>query len=238
MKPLFNKLNETIAIAVIAVLVIVFWLNFSGSEKEYGFICPSNFTDRKEYLDSVTQWVEKYQKDHPGAELDELMKVRDGLIEKYGCGSAPQEEVVKDKLDTEKLMAGIKYAESQREDPAADSLIKTTSEKELYNNPYIKHIRTAFNGYLDGTNTGVEEGTIGKNELDNGLKCGLDNFSRDYFKSEFTVIKTEKNDYGGIVSYIAFLNNPDKVFWTWVYPYAGDDYTLRGFCEYAALIPQ
>lgn len=141
-------------------------------------------------------------------------------------------------IDTEKLMAGIKYAESQREDDAADSLIKTTNEKELYDNPYIKHIRTAFSGYLDGTNNGVEEGVIEKSELESGLKCGLDSFDKDYYKSEFTIIQTEKNDYGGIVAYIAFLNQPDKVFWAWVYQYGGGEYILRGFCEYAALIEQ
>ena len=84
----------------------------------------------------------------------------------------------------------------------------------------------------------LKEGTSEKSELESGLRCGLDSFDKNYFKSEFNVIKTEKNDYGGIVAYIAFLNNHDRVFWTWVYQYAGGEFTLRGFCEYAALIEQ
>jgi len=143
----------------------------------------------------------------------------------------------REEIDVEKLMAGIKYAESQREDEAADTLIKATNEKELYDNPYIKHLRVAFNGYLDGTNEGVESGVSEKSESESELKCGLGSFNRDYFKSEFFIIETEKNDYGGIVAYIAFENNPDRVFWAWVYQYGGGDYILRGFCEYAALKP-
>lgn len=228
------------ALVVIAMGVFVFF-TFRRAEKEYGFICPSDFTDRKEYMESVARWISEYQKDYPSATAEDMMAVRDRFSSKYHCGSAPIEAAdlpSEKELDTAKLMAGIKYAESQREDPAADAVIKTTNEKELYSNPYIKHIRTALNGYLDGTMNGVEEGTSEKSELDSGYRCGLDSFDKAYYKSEFTVLKVEKNDYGGVVAYIAFLNKPDTIFWSWVYQYAGGEYILRGFCENAALVEQ
>ena len=227
-----------VIIVVIVIGVFGFFI-FWGVGKEYGFVCPSDLETRESYLDSVTKWVAEYQKDYPNATTDELMKVRNALIEKHGCGSAPPEEAqANDQIDSQKLLDGIKYAESQREDAAADALIKTTNEKDLYDNPYIKHIRLAFNGYLSGTNDGVEEGTAETSELDSGYRCGLDSFDKDYYKSEFTVVKVEKNDYGGMVAYITFLNNPDTLFWAWVYQYGGGEYVLRGFCENAVLIEQ
>jgi len=239
----FDKLrgtNETVVIMVVIAMGVFGFFIFRGAENEYSFVCPSDFTDREEYIDSVDRWVSEYQKDYPDANSDKIMVVRDRLIEKYGCGSGPSEvtEGVEEEIDVEKLIAGIKYAESQREDEAADDVIKTTSEKEFYDNPYIKHLRTAFNGYLEGTNNGVEEGVAEKSKLESELKCGLGSFDKSYFKSNFNVIEVERNDYGGIVAYIAFSDKPDRVFWAWIYQYGGGDYTLRGFCEYAALIPQ
>ena len=135
-------------------------------------------------------------------------------------------------------MSGIKYAESQRYDEAAEDVINANNEEELYDNPYIKHLRVAFDGYLDGTNNGVEEGTKDKMKLDSGIKCGLDSFDKSYYKSRFSVVKVERNDYGGIQAYIAFIDKPDIMFWAWVYQYAGGEYVLRGFCENAKLNPE
>ncbi len=214
------------------------------NDGSFGFICPSSFETHDKYIGSVAQWVSRYTEKYPDAKVEELMAVRDRLIEKNKCGIPPfainasASSTVDAKMDTEKLMAGIKYAESQRVDKVADELIKTTNEKELYGNPYIKHLRTAFNGYLAGTNDGVEEGATDKSELEGGYRCGLDSFDKNYYKSEFTVVKVVKGDYGGVVAYITFLNKPDTLFWALVYQYGGGEYTLRGFCENAALIKQ
>ena len=237
---LVKKYKIYLSVGLVILAVILVFVFYNPKNDSFGFKCPSDFKTPEEYTDSVAKWVSEYAKEHSEAKVEEMMAVRDKLIEKYKCGKSPfaVDDNAENNIDTEKLMAGIKYAESQREDEAADAVIKTTSEKELYDNPYIKHLRKAFNGYLDGTNNGVEEGVTEKSELEGGLKCGLDSFDRDYYKSEFTIIKTEKNDYGGIVAYSAFLNQPDKVFWAWVYQYSGGEYILRGFCEYAALIEQ
>lgn len=126
--------------------------------------------------------------------------------------------------------------EAQREDEATDEVVDAKSEEELYDNPYIKHIRSALDGYLDGTNNGVEEGTTEKVELDSGTRCGLDTFDRDYYRSDFSVVKMGQNSYGGTEAYIAFDSKPDTLFWVWIYLRGDGEYTLRGFCEYAALI--
>jgi len=255
LKQILNKLkrtNETVIVLFVFLIIALFFIKVANNNSpnttlignipsEYGFICPSDFKIREDYKNSVKQWAEAYHKDYPNADIDELIKVRDGLIKKYGCGSAPLEEVqapTESQIDTEKLMAGIKYAESQREDKTADSLIVAKSEKEFNDNLYIKHIRVAFSGYLDGTNNGVEEGVMVKSKMDRGLRCGLDSFNKDYYKSEFFVIKVEKNDYGGIVAYIVFRDNLDTVFWAWIYQYGGGEYILRGFCEYSSVVEQ
>src|SRR3990167_1180419 len=205
-------------VAIIAGVLLVGWLLINSKDDTLSFKCPDEYTNPDEYIEIVALWASDYLKENPGATNEEVADARVVFLKEQGCENhfpgldskmvSELEEEANKQIDTEKLMAGIKYAESQRKDEDADSLIKSTNEKELYDNHYIKLLRTAFNGYLDGTNNGVEEGT------------------------------SEKNDYGGIVAYIAFLNNHDRVFWTWVYQYAGGEFTLRGFCEYAALIEQ
>jgi len=247
MKQFFNKLkntNETIIICLMAIVGLLLVSSFYNPKNNdpFGFRCPSDFKTSEEYIESVAQWISKYQEKYPEATEEDIMVVRDSLIEKNNCEGTPftiyGSADSTDNVNNEKLMDGIKYAESQREDQAADDLIIATDEKELYDNPYIKHVRTALNGYLDGSNNGVEEGASEADELESGIRCGLDNFDKEYYKSEFTVAKVEKNDYGGMQVYIAFTNKPDTIFWTWVYPYAGGDYTLRGFCEAYSLIKQ
>ena len=149
----------------------------------------------------------------------------------------PEQHLLFDgKMSTEEFMARIEYAESQRQDEDIDSVITTINEAELYNNPYIKHIRTAFDGYLDESNNGIEYGATDKIILDSGLGCGLDSFDKDYYQSEFSVINTERSKWGGITSYIVFLNNPDRIFWAWTYKYGNGEYGLKMFCEYSSLV--
>lgn len=104
------------------------------------------------------------------------------------------------------------------------------TEEEIYNNPYIKHIRTALNGYLDGSNTGAEEAiALDENKSD---ECGLDSFDKSYYQSKFFLYDVSDNDYGGVQAYIVFVDKPDTIFWAWVYRLGGDgEYSLRGFCK-------
>lgn len=129
-------------------------------------------------------------------------------------------------IDFEKLIEIIKRFEAERPPRIKEGI----TEEELYNNPYIKHIRIALDGYLDGTNNGIEEGVADDSIMPG---CGLSSFDRSYYKSKFIILSAADNEYGGIQANIVFIDKPDKMFWVWVYNYSDDgkDNILRGFCE-------
>ena len=128
----------------------------------------------------------------------------------------------------EKIAQAIKQVES--EEPHRFS--ENPTEEEVYGNEYIKHIRTAVNSYLSGTNEGIDEYAVQKTTLDSGKKCGLDNFDKSYYKSKFIILSAGENDYGGVQADLFFIDKPDTLFWAWVYKLGGDGgYELRGFCE-------
>lgn len=132
-----------------------------------------------------------------------------------------------DNIDMGKFADAIKEVESGQPSRIGES----PSDEEIYNNPYVKHIRVALNGYLAGTNNGVEEGALDAGE--STPECGLNTFDKSYYKSKFIVYDVGDNDYGGVQTNIVFVDKPDTIFWAWTYRYAGDEdeYVLRGFCK-------
>jgi len=131
------------------------------------------------------------------------------------------------RLSPEALAEAIKIMESEQ--PARITGNETL--EEIYNNPYVKHIRTALNAYLDGSNIGAEE-VIAMEEVDNSDDCGLDIVDKSYYESRFFIYDISDNDYGGVQAHIVFVDNPDTIFWAWVYKLGGDgEYSLRGFCK-------
>jgi len=103
----------------------------------------------------------------------------------------------------------------------------------VYADPFVLHIRKALNGYLSGTNEGMEvpDAAIEKHETGNESLAGLASFERDYYKSKFVVIALEDALMGGKTATIIFQDKPDKVFAAWVYKLGDDQYDLRGFWE-------
>jgi hypothetical protein len=128
-------------------------------------------------------------------------------------------------VDPDKVMDAIKYLESGN----PPRIGKTPTDEEIFNSPHIKQIRIALNGYLDGTNTGLEEGALDATTSAE-MKCGLNNFSKKYYQSKFIVINAIDNDYGGVVAYIAFIDKPDAIFFVWIYGITGEQ-RLRIFCQ-------
>lgn len=130
-------------------------------------------------------------------------------------------------IDLSKIMEDIKITESKK--PLI--IEKEATDDDIYNNPYVQHIRVAINGYLNGTSVGVEEGAL--NATNNEMKCGLNNFNKDTYKGKFVILDALDNDYGGVQTYITFVDRPDLVFWVWIYQLGGSDETLvlRAFCE-------
>jgi len=132
-------------------------------------------------------------------------------------GSAGQE--------TEKITQEVKPAEFTQE--------QLEKYYETYEDPYVKHIRVALNGYLDGTMEGIGSvDTVVKEKTNaDGSVSGLDAYSKDYYKSKFVVVLSSPSVAGGKEINIIFQDKPDKIFWTWVYAKESDVYELRGFSE-------
>ncbi|MBI2466017.1 MAG: hypothetical protein HYV66_02180 [Candidatus Sungbacteria bacterium] len=134
-------------------------------------------------------------------------------------------------IDPEKLAEAIKRAEAQQ----PPGIGASPSETEIYNNPFVKHIRVALNGYLDSSNQGIDDPDYIINGSDSMLNCGLKKFDKSYYKSKFIVFDVSNNDYGGVQADIVFTDKPDTIFWTWVYKLTTENdeegYTLRGFCS-------
>jgi len=131
-------------------------------------------------------------------------------------------------VDVGKLAEAIKKAEAQQP-PAIGA---SPTDEEIYDNSYIKHIRIALNGYLDGSNQGMDDPENVINGSDGLPDCGLNKFDKSYYKSKFVVFHVNPNDYGGVQANIVFINKPDTIFWAWVYGLrGGEEYTLRGFCK-------
>jgi len=127
-------------------------------------------------------------------------------------------------IDPDKIINVIKQLESGN----PPILGETPTEEEIQNSPHIKQIRLALNGYLNGTNNGLEEGYL--DTTNEEMECGLNNFDKTYYKSKFVVLDAYDNDYGGIQAYIVFIDKPDTVFWVWIYGIIGEQ-RLRTFCE-------
>lgn len=99
-----------------------------------------------------------------------------------------------------------------------------------YENPFILHIRKALNGYLAGTNEGIDGGIVPYTS-ESGTVGGLDSFSKDYYKSKFIVFAINNGVMGGWIINIVFQDKPDKLFNVWVYKLNEDNYVFRGFWQ-------
>ncbi|MDD3607969.1 MAG: hypothetical protein PHQ20_04225 [Candidatus Moranbacteria bacterium] len=116
--------------------------------------------------------------------------------------------------------------------------LKQTAELDsyyaAYEDPFVVHLRKAFNGYLDGTNDGMDNPDIViEKNLEQGAVSGLSAFDKDYYKSKFVVLFLGDSLAGGKQMNIIFQDKPDKIFQAWVYKTEGEDghYDLRGFWE-------
>jgi hypothetical protein len=115
---------------------------------------------------------------------------------------------------------------------------------EVYKNPYVLHVRKALNGYLKGTNEGIEfpesvieAHTLEKAPSESGIEnadsapAGLDSFSKDYYQSKFVVMAINDGVMGGKIINIIFQDRPDKLFDVWIYQMAEGDYDFRGIWQ-------
>lgn len=131
----------------------------------------------------------------------------------------------------------IQTTELKEPAPAVAAPIVFTQEQlndyyQLTKNPYVLHIRKALNGYLNGTNVGMDSpDLVIEKDTINGSPAGLLSFSKDYYKSKFVVFMMDDSMAGGKFIRIIFQDKPDKVFIVWVYKLAGGEYDFRGFSQ-------
>ena len=131
-----------------------------------------------------------------------------------------------------------KTSNSPTSTQSVSNIIENFSEEDLeqyyavYEDPYVKHVRVALNGYLNGSNEGmsVPEMVIETGKVNNAAS-GLSSFSKDYYQSKFIVFTINDSLAGGREMNIIFQDKPDKVFYVWVYQVASGEYDLRGFAE-------
>lgn len=110
----------------------------------------------------------------------------------------------------------------------ATTLGKNPTFQEIYASPFVQHVRVALNGYLDGSNTGVEQFAI-KSQVVDGKQCGLDSFDKAYYKGKFAIIRASDSNFGGVEGELVFVDKPDIKFFFWVY--GTEKPMLRGFCK-------
>jgi len=133
-------------------------------------------------------------------------------------------------VDYRKIAEAIKEAESQQTSRIGES----PTDEQIYTNPFVTHIRTALNNYLSGSGIGIEDKALDDFDIEpDDTTCGLNSFDKSYYKSKFIVFRASDNEYGGVQTYVVFVDKPDTLFWVWTYLYAGegDEYVLRGFCR-------
>ena len=163
-------------------------------------------------------------------EVEQFVTICEPVIKNWkvvSCGDSVTAIEIKEtseNTDVSKIMDAIKYLESEN----LPILGEAPTEEEIFNSPHIKQIRLALSGYLDGTNSGLEDEALDATSVD--MKCGLNNFDKTYYQSKFVILDTYDNDYGGIQAYITFIDKPDTVFWVWIYGMVGEQ-RLRTFCE-------
>lgn len=88
----------------------------------------------------------------------------------------------------------------------------------VYENPYVKYLRTALDEYSSNNIKTILDVAIEK-RIDKSTIYGLDSFDRQYYKSRFIVFGiNDNNEGGGKIINIIFQEIPDKVFVAWIYP--------------------
>lgn len=202
--------------------ILLFGKTPTKDKTRVAFNCPEAFKTKEEFLNDIARFFAERKRVNPDISQTQIVNERARLFNEHNCKRHDWGEWGNE------FFEAIKQAELQR----LPRIRGDETLEEIYINPYILHVRTALNGYLDGSNTGVE----GALYVDKENECGLSLFDKSYYRSRFSIVHAEDNEYGGVDVYIVFMHDPDTAFWAWVYDlgYSGD-YVLRNFCKSKSL---
>ncbi len=98
----------------------------------------------------------------------------------------------------------------------------------VYDNPFVRHIRVALDGFVSGSLDGVFNG--------HGLLEDLE-FFREYLGDSFVVLMIDPATMGGYQIVLISQQKPDRIFSAWVYMLSNGEYELRGFEESGEFSP-
>jgi len=125
-----------------------------------------------------------------------------------------------------------------KEDSRMEDIKQELGEEQLksyfaaYEDDYVKHVRTAVDGYLSGTLDGIDSPNFTVNShLPDDRPSGLDAFKEYFKKGKMIVVWLEDAPAGGRIVSITAQADPTKVLDCWVYRLADGSYTLRGIWQ-------
>jgi len=72
-------------ILILGVIIAVGWLFVNYGYKPNKPICPLDFENQEEYLETVVSWIKSYYKENPNASIDEATEARMDYLLKIGC---------------------------------------------------------------------------------------------------------------------------------------------------------
>lgn len=184
--------------------------------------CPEDYASTEESATADTAYYMDYLERNPDATIEDVGVERMKFLTDNNCQKTL--DYMKNNLP---------------EDSAIEPLTATEEElkqyKETLTNPYVVHVRTALNGYLDGSNEGMwnPDLTINKHEEGEYIS-GLAAFDKSYYRSKFVVLAVKDFVGGGKEINIIFQDKPDTLFSAWVYSPGGgasNHYDLRKFWQ-------
>ncbi len=92
----------------------------------------------------------------------------------------------------------------------------------VYQDPYVMHVRSALNSYLNGSDQGFIPGS--------DLIAELEKY-REYLSHGFVVLSLDPSPMGGYEVLLISQEKPDRIFTAWVYETSRQELELRGFSE-------
>ena len=87
-----KSLNETMLMAVFAVVVFVFggiWFSTHNATDQPEFKCPEEYGTSKEYLDDLAQWIKKSTDTNHDMTVNELLRLRNNELRNHKCNPSP-----------------------------------------------------------------------------------------------------------------------------------------------------
>lgn len=100
---------------------------------------------------------------------------------------------------------------------------------QVYEDPYVIHLRIAFDSFLGGSGRGIARTGNCMDQLEK---------YEDYLPQRFVVLSIEAAAMGGYSVLIMSQECPDRIFDAWVYETAQGEKELRGFSESDMFTPE